>query len=217
MNKLKELLSCLKQKEKKAPEKKGFDRFFLACLLGGIFCGFALSYLTKQYLFFPFLLCVFLLLGTLLGSSFPAGKKEKQKQERQGELSLFYQHLLYYAYLEDDMKTGMDKAIDRLGISQLKDELVLYQESGYKDNPPLTFLHTREEVLLIDLIRRQLFSEDEDPKSSLRKMNVLWKKYEKQLEPKRETISSDLIILLFSFLFLFSIGISLIQYAPSKT
>lgn len=217
MNKLEKVLYRLKQKENKTPEKKEFDWFFLVCLLAGIISGFAFSYLTKQYLFFPFLLCVFLLLGTLLGASFSTGKKEKEKRERQGELSLFYQRLIYYAYLEDDMKTGMDKAIDSLGISQMKDELILYQESGYKENPPLTFLHTREEVLLIDLIRKELFSENEDPKSTLRKINLLWEKYEIHLGPKKERISSDLILLLFSFLFLFSIGISLIQYAPSKT
>lgn len=212
MSKIKAFFSRFKSDSK--PGKKGDNLMVIAFLLLGILSGFIVSYLTKFYVFLPLFLFSFLLMGSLFGSDYQNKKKKQMMMEERNQYFLFYQKLITYSYLENDFQAGFKKAIDDLPICNLKDDLLDYLESENKEELPLNLLRTREETKLLDLTKKELFTEDEELKLTLENMREILNIYQSQLFPTKTSTPSSSAIMIFGLIFLITLAISIIKYVP---
>lgn len=136
-------------------------------------------------------------------------KKEK-REEAKGlkDVLLFYSRFLYFSSLEEDYHLGFTSAIDSLPICELKDKLTDYQENE-SNELPLTVTKKQSEFALISFISVLLHSDEEYSSSAINELERKISLFEKDCHHKEETpltyVSSFLIIVLFIFVFFFSI------------
>lgn len=135
-------------------------------------------------------------------------KKEKH-EETKGlkDVLLFYSRFLYFSSLEEDYHLGFTSAINSLPICELKDRLTDFQENE-SNELPLNITKKQSEFALISFINVLLHSEEEYSPSATseleRKISLFEKDCNKEETPLT-TITSFLIIVLFIFVFFFSV------------
>lgn len=204
MKKLKELFS--KKKESKKTSNNSLNSL-LFLLVGGVL-GFLIAYRTSFILFLPLYLFFFMLVYSLLFSSLPSGKIEKEEKNKRERYYHFYDRLIQYAYLDDDFPKAFEKAVDTLEISDLKDNLQEYIDNSFQGELPLAYLNTRAEASLIESIKKAP-EQEEDLKPLLKEMNQRLVQYKEELFPPRGGLSPNdgAGILLVGFLFFFMASI----------
>lgn len=135
-------------------------------------------------------------------------KKEKH-EETKGvkDVLLFYSRFLYFSSLEEDYHLGFTAAINSLPICELKDRLTDFQENE-SNELPLNITKKQSEFALISFINVLLHSEEEYSPSATSELERKISLFEKDCH-KEETpltlITSFLIIVLFIFVFFFSV------------
>lgn len=135
-------------------------------------------------------------------------KKEKH-EETTGlkDVLLFYSRFLYFSSLEEDYHLGFTSAINSMPICELKDRLTDYQENE-SDELPLTVTKKQTEFALISFINVLLHSEEEYSPSTTseleRKISLFEKDCHKE-ETSIASITSFVIMVLFIFVFFFSV------------
>ena len=135
-------------------------------------------------------------------------KKEKH-EERKGlkDVLLFYSRFLYFSSLEEDYHLGFISAINSLPICELKDRLTDFQENE-SNELPLNITKKQSEFALISFINVLLHSQEEyspSATSELERKISLFKKDCHKEETPLTFITSFVIILLFVFVFFFSV------------
>lgn len=135
-------------------------------------------------------------------------KKEKH-EETKGlkDVLLFYSRFLYFSSLEEDYHLGFNAAINSLPICELKDRLTDFQENE-SNGLPLNITKKQSEFALISFINVLLHSEEEyspSATSELERKISLFKKDCHKEETPLTSITSFVIILLFVFVFFFSV------------
>lgn len=205
-------LKAKPKKENRFESKRKDSNYLIFSIVFGAILGFVVSYYSKNiFLFALFIISIPLLVSLLIPSSVSNKNKSKEKRLKQVYLNFYYM-FLNYSSLYSSYQDGFKKTIEALDISDLKDNLIAYNENPNKGKLPLILTNSRIENNLSDMVSGLLNETEETSFQSLDDLSLLIAKYKGEDEEKKDTDFSFLLLIPFSML-LISLAFSFVQFS----